>query len=136
MALSPFKEDRRAFPLSSPPPFRAIDGCDSFWFCARKLCLKLLNTSDLLRCETLLMVALLASLWLLCSPVCLFGHFPWRRNVQGGTASTGAFEDGRRILTHGQTQTVLPIPLLIILVASSVSVRGWHVPSDSHPEAI
>ena len=99
-----------------PPPFHAIDGVIVLGFVPAS-CLKLLNTSYLLRCETLLMVALLASLmWLLCSPVCLFGHFPWRRNVQGST-STGTFEDGRRILTHGQTYTP--------------SIAFWHLPPNS-----
>ena len=38
-------------------------------------------------------------LWLLCPPVCLLGHFPSLRHVQGSTP-TGVFEGGCRPLTH------------------------------------
>ena len=54
------------------------------WLWARRLCLKLLNTSDLLRCP----------------PLCLFGHLRWLCHVQHSTATgrswTAASTDGSK----------------------------------------
>ena len=62
MALSrPFKEDRLALPLSTPlPSRRSLVWC--LWLCARRQCLKLLNTLYLPRIKPLVTVALPASL--------------------------------------------------------------------------
>ena len=63
MALSPlFKKDRLALRLSTPlSSRRSVVWCP--WFCACRQCLKLLNTSDLPRSESLVRVALPASLF-------------------------------------------------------------------------
>ena len=60
MVLSrPFKEDRRALTLSTPLSCRRSMVA---WLCARRYCLKLLNTLDLRRRKPLAKVALPASL--------------------------------------------------------------------------
>ena len=62
MAVSrPFKEDRPALPLSTPlSSRRSMVWCP--WLCARRECLKLLNTRDLPRSKPFVRVALPASL--------------------------------------------------------------------------
>ena len=58
----PFKEDRLALPLSTLLSSRRSMVCECAWLCARRQCLKLLNTSHLPRSKPLVGVALLASL--------------------------------------------------------------------------
>ena len=97
MAISrPFKEDRLALRLSMPlSSGRSMVRCP--WLCARRQCLKLLNTSDLPRSEPLVRVSI--------------------RRVQGCTSS-GVFKGGCRTLAHSS----LGFPFYFsLLVASSFS---------------
>ena len=93
MALSrPFKEDRRALiPLSTPlSSRRSMAWCP--WFCARRYCLKFINTSHLPRCKALMVVTFSASL---SARSC-----PFTPACQT-SASTVVFEDGFRITLCG-----------------------------------
>ena len=70
----PFKENCRALRLSTPPSSRrSMAWCP--WLCARSLCLKLLNTSDLTRSKALVVVTFPVSLsarTFTLTPVCAF----------------------------------------------------------------
>ena len=58
--VHPFKEDRLALPLSTPLSRSLMVWCP--WLCAHRQCLKLLNTSDLPTCKSLMRVTLPTSL--------------------------------------------------------------------------
>ena len=94
---SPFKEDRQALSLSATLSSRRSMVC-CLWLCARRLCLKLLNTSDLPRSKPLVMVACFAR-QSVCSVVFPFTPVCPGQLVHGPTGtSEGGFQSGIPIL--------------------------------------
>ena len=99
MALfHPFKKDRRAFPLSTPPSSRrSMVSCP--WLCARRSCFKLLNIS----CDGCF------SHQSTCSVV--FLHSNVSRSFRGCMSTFGTFQSG------------LPIPVFSFCSKLIESVR-------------
>ena len=106
MALSrPFKKYRLALPVSTPGDQR----CDVLGF---------VPAGSISSCSTLHIFREASRLWgLLCPPVCLLGHFPALRHVQGSTP-TGVFEGD---VTNDTFQSGLPSPLF---AASPLNLWG------------
>ena len=91
MVLSrPFKENRLALPLSTLLGSRRLMlWCP--WLCARRLCLKLLNTSDLPRSKPLVSVALPTSqsICLACRSSESIGRYSSGRNERSSSELDG-----------------------------------------------